>query len=447
MSRILSVLGGAQSGASTRSYTAHKGDKPALSQKSFFNELPEELIREILKLLSQSSLYQTALVDRRLNRLSVPLLYESFESFDQVRNSMRSLYQFLRVTKKVAHFSRITHRIAIRGSPRISREQANISIAKTPQSNWARRIYADHEEYGYTHLEHGPDMAVLLLLSSNQNIHSIYVGLPSNSVGQNPDPPLPIYLAPLRDWFSAEGPRPTVFDNLSSLDFKMLYITWSTIAPLFRLPSLKRLTITGATEDKKYAPTKEVKIQSQSSSIKILHFPFCRISVRTIIAAVSSCKALQSFEYVLKPNENFKLCYALYTRLYEHRLTLRTLALSGLKELNHPPQIDSSFIDFYFLSSLTIDYFTLVPENLPSSIKTLVLCAGGDNDSGLFDSISELVNALVDAKISTETRIMLKYQYQKRPGVYIDFRKIVNAFEICGYNLSIYARPASPHIC
>ena len=444
MPSLLSSLAGVFAKETTKSATLCKEDVESLPLKSILSDVPEEIIRMILTFLSQSALYQVTLVNRKFNRLSVRLLYETF---DQHGPDSRSLCQFLEVTKKIKPLAKTTRVINIYGSPRISSLQAHHSFSKSRRAKWARELYANHQEYGYRNLEHGPDMAVLLLLSSLPDVRSIRVLHVSNSMGRESDPLLPIYLAPLRNALGAKYRYPSCFSKLSKLEFGLFEFSWPVIAPLFCLPSLKSLTIMGATEKDGHTPAKETIVPPRSSTIEVLRFTACNMSCQTTAVAVSACNTLKSLVHCYNDDDNFDTYRNLYTHLCEHRATLHTLVCVGRNELDLEPPTDVSFAEFPALRILALDYSIVPVTTLPPNLEWLILDAGGKDDIRLFHVLSQLGQRLQDVKYGANIQIGLRYMYKKRSGRYIDFRKICKIFKAHGFELSLRVSAEGAMIC
>jgi hypothetical protein len=380
-------------------------------------ELPTEIKQEIFEHLPQSTLHQLTFINKHINQLVVPFLYKSFY---QHGGDNSQLLQYFEITHSVPQLSGFLRNITVEGLPHTSQEQIRSALRCFGKDNWVRSRYTTglHSHY----FSHGPDLAVLFLLSSNPGVRSLRILQPSNPIRNGHGPLfLPIYLESFWGALVRNQPLPRWVDNLLSLELSLETISWHSITPLFRLPVLKKLVFNdGEGLDSASGDMADTyaMVSPRSSPIEILDFGTCYVSSGIVANAVSVCKTLRTCRFQrYMPDYKSQDC-RLNSKLYEHQSTLQTLCMccwDSMEELF----VGSGLVkEFTALIHLDVHYYAvhcLDPEDLslPPNLRSLTLCASSNDAEYVMKDLADLAPVLRE-KCDTVLPMTLQYVHLRK---------------------------------
>jgi hypothetical protein len=310
--------------------------------------MPTEIIEGILDHLAPPDLHQAVLVNRRFDQLAVPRLYSSIH---QKGSDFETLWKYWDIIRDEPDLA---------GALRSVTFDSNFNLAPPDTHGFAREA-----RYGRL----GTDGVVYLLLRRAPNLRHLRVLHPSLSVGPPFQPSLPLYLSSIQERLSQNTPFPTHFENLVELEFSTKGLSWSCIAPLFCLPSLKRLYIRDGEEWGNVEQHSVDCLQPWTSPIEDLDFEYCTISAKTLSLEVCACTALRKIEYHGCIIGSFGDHMEFYNNLQHHRDTLQSL--SSADGTPGMPTINLS--RFHALRHVGLHCSRVTPNQLPRSIQTITI--------------------------------------------------------------------------
>jgi hypothetical protein len=344
--------------------------------------------------------------------------------------------------------------MTIHGSPRISHEQICSTLRYLEKDNWIHSAYATVLRDGY--FQNGPDLAVLLLLSSNPNVRELRILYTQNPIkrvrGGDKVTQLPIYLEALRGPLIAHERLPRWVDNLSTLELNLRDFTWTTITPLLRLPALKKLFIkNGEERSVRHLADAYASVAPRSSSVEVLEFGTCYLTTRTVINAVSVCKALRIFQHQgYVQYEHAEEIGRLNSEFFEQRSTLQTFDTCRWYHRGEPFTTAKLAKEFAALSHLGLHYLVIKDVFLPLNLRSLAIHANSHDTPLILDELAHLAPVLC-GKASPGLPIMFRYVYGKNSEYTLLPRlrlwKIPAMFAKEGLDLSLHVSLSTKALC
>ncbi|KAI4632535.1 uncharacterized protein J4E87_002008 [Alternaria ethzedia] len=396
--------------------------------------LPQEILSSVCSYLPQGALYQLTLVNKNIGQRVVPALYSSFS---QNGGDSMQVRQYFRTAVREPELAEHLREVTIQGSIEITHKQMRKCLQKLDKDTWARRLHEQHPRLAYDYFSYGPDLAIALLLSLEPKIHSIRALHPPNPIKKGNSFKLPIYLEPIRGILAAGSPLPQWTNYLSTLEITLRTTSWQCIAPLFQLPVLKTLILSGGGGF--HMATENMEAAIHSSPIEVLDFEKCAVPLTTIAQAVSACKSLRVLRHSDCDHWAAPHHLHLLQQLHEHASTLRTLKTCCW----HAPKSTSTdngiLASFIALIELEVHYSHAADDLLPPNLCRLVICATTRDRVCIMEDMETLAQ-----KLSKRSNIdvTLKYRHYRKPNYELPkLRELPSVFAKSDLNLSLYVYP------
>lgn len=360
--------------------------------------------------------------------------------------------QYFRTALREPELAKHLREVTIQGSIRIIHKQVRKCLRKLDKESWVHRLHEHHPNLAYDYFSYGPDLVLALLLSLEPKIHSIRALDPPNPRKKGHIFRLPMYLEPIRGILAAGSPLPQWTNDLSTLEITLRSISWQCIAPLFRLPVLKTLILNGgigisdAVEDSmNHEAAKEIEALTHSSSIEVLNFGRCAVSLTTIAKAISACKSLRVLRHSDCENSAATQHLHLLQQLHEQASTLHTLKTCCW----HAPASHSAdngiLTDFTALTELEVHYSHVADNLLPPNLCRLIVRATTRDKVCIMKDMEMLAQ---EFSKRSNLSVTLKYRHYKKPDHKCPkLHKLPSVFAKSGLKLSLYVYPVVGSIC
>jgi hypothetical protein len=425
-----------------------------LPAQSLLDGLPNEILIKIVEFLTlPQDCYSMALVNRHFNQLTVPFLYSTFYS---TRHSQWRIWRLLRTIRKAPDLALKLNTISIVG-PVIHPAPEDItgSILALFWHRLARKLvkagFLEYKEPDYEiHAK-----VILRLLDQCPNLESLCVsGAHHESV---PNFRLPGYMVPLVQPRGGGMKPPQCFNHLTNLQFNVPAISWEFLHPVYDLPRLQNLIITGSMKYKNYPAIlrSEHSPVAHPRSLTIRHLAITQPSLGagTLGRFIRNCNSLESFQFTGKTYwRTSDWLGQVFVYLYVHHQTLHSI--SFVDEVARTDPLPSSpstlwMTMFVALKALTLPLYTFRHEDyiawrrdLPPRLQLRKLTLYGTCNRDCLDLF--MLGQALRGKLHPDAEITLRYNASKwLESSHI--RRYYEYFKCWGMKLRFYIRPGDPH--
>ncbi|KAF2261914.1 hypothetical protein CC78DRAFT_583181 [Lojkania enalia] len=266
------------------------------------DSLPDELLAQILAVVvgEEDTAFHVrrtlCLVNHRFCRIVSPWLYVAYEPHGTT-NHLDFLLPLAR--HEVLADAVKTVGYCAEGSREPS--AAPLRIPKEVMSKIESLEFPVPQPLDYALARWDDELGLLALISLTANLQELRVDQTSyearhDQKNESPKRRIPIWLYPIRE--AALGKSfgtAHSFDKLADFTIGMHAVKTDSIAPVFYLPSLRRLRLTNWVEDSNAAT--DWPVPAASSFIEELSFVGCAAPAVPLAAMIVSCKTLRKFDF------------------------------------------------------------------------------------------------------------------------------------------------------